>query len=362
MKSFKLLLVAALLAAACTPKAQIDLSIAEAPGRNVEVRLLDVNVWKVLDTVKTGADGTLRYAVEIEEGKPEFVYLFSEGTKLASLLLHKGDRVRVQADTLGTYTVEGSDDSALLQQTELAFAGFAAEMARLDAEGGRSREMAAEFVRHYREDVSFVMGHPKSLVCIPVLYESLNEYTPVFSQLTDALLFRRTLDSLKTVYPESAYVKALEKETVRREEAMNLRGRLNSARETAYPEIILPGMDGKNVALSEVPAKAVILYFWSPAVAEQKMFNQDVLKPLYEKYSPKGLEIYAVAVAADKTDWAAVVNSQKLPWINVYDRTGTSLVNYNLASVPASFLISEGNLNTISGEAGLRRELDRLLK
>ncbi|MBQ3710931.1 MAG: redoxin domain-containing protein [Bacteroidales bacterium] len=362
MKSSKLLLAAALLAAACTPKAKIDLTVADAPGRSVEVRLLDVNVWKVLDTVKTGADGTLRYAVEVEEGKPEFVYLFSEGTKLASLLLHKGDRVRVQADTLGTYTLEGSDDSVLLQQTEQAFAGFAAEMARLDAEGGRSREMAAEFVRHYREDVSFVMGHPKSLVCIPVLYESLNEYTPVFSQLTDALLFRRTLDSLKTVYPESAYVKALEKETVRREEAMNFRNRLNGATEMAYPEIILPGMDGKNVALSEVPAKAVILYFWSPSVAEQKMFNQDVLKPLYEKYSPKGLEIYAVAVAADKTDWAAVVNSQKLPWINVYDRTGTSLVNYNLASVPASFLISEGNLNTISGEAGLRRELDRLLK
>ncbi len=362
MKSFKLLLAAVLLAAACTPKAKIDLTVADAPGRNVEVRLLDVNVWKVLDTVKTGADGTLHYAVEVKEGKPEFVYLFSEGTKLASLLLHKGDRVRVQADTLGSYTVEGSDDSALLQQTEQAFAAFASEMARLDAEGGRSREMAAEFVRHYREDVTFLMTNPKSLVCIPVLYESLNEYTPVFSQYTDALLFRRTLDSLKTVYPESAYVKALEKETVRREDAMNLRNRLSGASEMAYPEIVLPGMDGKDVALSEVPAKAIILYFWSPAVAEQKMFNQDILKPLYEKYSPKGLEIYAVGLGIEKTDWAAVVNSQKLPWINVYDRTGTSLVNYNLAAVPGSFLISEGNLKTIDGEANLRRELDRLLK
>ena len=362
MKSSKLLLAAALLVAACTPKAKIDLTVVDAPGRNVEVRLLDVNTWKVLDTVKTGADGSLRYSVNVEDGRPEFVYLFSEGQKLASLLLHKGDRVRVEADTLGSYSVEGSDDSALLQQTEKAFSDFAAEMARLDAEGGHSREMAAEFVRHYRENVAFVMGHSKSLVCIPVLYESLNEYTPVFGQTTDALLFRRTLDSLKTVYPESAYVKALEEETERREELMNFQRKLAGAPEMAYPEIVLPGMDGKDVALSQVPAKAILLYFWSPAVAEQKMFNQDVLKPLHEKYSSRGFEIFAVAVASEKTDWAAVVNSQKLPWINVYDRTGSSLVAYNIGSVPASYLISEGDLKTISGEAGLRRELDRLLK
>ena len=82
MKSSKLLLAAALLAAACTPKAKIDLTVADAPGRNVEVRLLDVNTWKVLDTVKTGADGSLRYAVKVEEGRPEFV------AKIAAAFAH----------------------------------------------------------------------------------------------------------------------------------------------------------------------------------------------------------------------------------------------------------------------------------
>ena len=77
MKSSKLLLAAVLLAAACTPKAKIDLTVADAPGRNVEVRLLDVNTWKVLDTVKTGADGSLRYAVKVEEGLvSHFAFVF----------------------------------------------------------------------------------------------------------------------------------------------------------------------------------------------------------------------------------------------------------------------------------------------
>lgn len=357
-----MLLAAAIVAASCTPKAQISLSLKDAPERDVEVRLLAVNSWKVLDTVKTGADGTIRYKVAVEKGKPEFIYLFSGDTRIASLLLHSGDRVRVEADTLGAFSVEGSEDSRLLQQTDLAFSAFASEFSRLDAEGGRNAEMARLFVNHYREDIAFIMEHPRSLVCVPVLYESINEYTPVFGQVTDALLFRRVADSLRTVYPESAYVKALERETVRREQGLDLQNKLRGARELSYPEIILPGMDGSDVALSGVDSKAILLYFWSPSSAEQKMFNLDVLKPLYQKYSARGLQIYAVGLAAAKTDWAAVVNSQKLPWINVYDRSGSSLVNYNISSLPSSFLISEGGLSLINGEAGLRRELDRLLK
>ncbi|MCR5561122.1 MAG: TlpA family protein disulfide reductase [Bacteroidales bacterium] len=366
MKSCKLLYAAAFSAAlalaACTPKARVDLVLKDAPGRDVEVRLLEINSWKVLDTLKTASDGSMSYSLEVAEGKPEFVYLYSGGVRLASLLLHKGDRVKVEADTLGAYTVDGSEDSQLLKQTDSAFAAFASEMAALDAQSGKNREMAAAFVKHYREDVAFVVTHPKSLVCVPVLYESLNEYTPVFGQPGDALLFRRVVDSLKTVYPESAYVKALEKETQRREGALELRRRLSGAQEMAFPEILLPGMDGNPKSLTEIASgsKAVLVHFWSPAVADHKMFNLDVLKPIYERYASRGFEIYAVAVASDKTEWASVVASQKLPWINVYDRTGQSMVSYNVADVPASFLISEGKLDRIDGEKGLRRQLDRL--
>ena len=363
MKSYKLaLLAAALLAASCTPKASISLKLKDAPLHSVEVRLLDINTWKILDTVKTKADGSLRYSVEVEKGKPEFVYLFSGSTKLASLLLKSGDRVSIEADTLGSYSIEGSEDCSLLKEREESFAAFAAELARLDAEGGRSREMAQAFVKHYREDIAFVLAHSHSLVSVPVLYESINEYTPVFGQVTDALLFRQITDSLKTVYPNSGYVKALEKETIRREDNMKLQRKMLEAGESDYPEIVLPGIDGKNVSLSQVKAKAVLLHFWAPSVAEQKMFNLDVLKPLYDRYAPRGLQIYAVGVASEKTEWATVVNSQKLPWINVFDRTGVSVVNYNISDIPASILIYNGNISVISGEAGLRRELDKVLK
>ena len=367
MRNFRFLLgAAALLAAACAPKASINGVLEGAPAHQVEVRLLDVNSWKVLDTVKTDASGAFRYKVAVEDGKPEFIYLFSGGTKLASLLLKAGDKVSVKADTLGNYTVEGSEDSQLLRQTEQSFADFASEMVRLDARGGRNEEMGRLFIRHYREATAFVLGHPYSLVNVPVLYESLNEYTPVFGQPTDAILFRRAVDSLKTVYPESRYVKALEAETVARENQLSLRNRIDSAKPADYPEVSLPGLDGNPVSLSGLGAKAVLLHFWNPADAEQKMFNLDVLMPIYERWHAKGLEIYSIGLSDDKPSWASVVRSQNLPWVNVCDGRGAfcpAVSLYNVSGLPWSALLAEGGgISAIKGEKDLEKQLAKILK
>ncbi len=109
---------AALLAAACTPSAKVDGTIASAPSSEVIIKLLNVNRYEVLDTVKTDASGRFSYKVGVEKGQPEFVYLFHNDKRVASLLLEAGDKVSVAADTLGNYTVEGSDESAKLAKVE----------------------------------------------------------------------------------------------------------------------------------------------------------------------------------------------------------------------------------------------------
>ena len=60
-------------------------------------------------------------------------------------------------------------------------------------------------------------------------------------------------------------------------------------------------------------SKVVMIYFWSSSDAAQKMFNQDVMKPVYNEFHSKGFDIYSVAADADKAAWASVVKSQKLP-------------------------------------------------
>jgi len=362
MKSFKLLLGAALLLAACTPKARIDCTVEGAPESKVEVRLLDVNVYNVLDTVLTDASGRMRYAVDVKPGQPEFVYLFRNGTKIASLLLSEGEKAVVKADTLGAFQVEGSPESVRLADVENRIARFTREVNATDD----SREISTLFIAHYRECTRYVLENSKSLTVIPVLFQQLDANTPVFCQYTDAILFRNTLDSLKTVYPESRYVKALEKETIRRENAMQMRNLIGSADTQGFPDIKMPDVNGQKVMLSEVDAKAILLHFWDSSVAEDKMFNLDNLMPLWERWNKHGFQIYAVDINPDKGMWASVVRAQKLPWINVNDGLGaasSAVMLYNVSAVPASYLLANGELAaTLKGDKGLDKELANILK
>lgn len=368
MKScrFFLAVFAVLFAASCSQKASVDGTLEGAGDREVVVRLLEVNSYKVLDTLKTSPSGQFSFKVDVPAGQPEFVYLFYGPTRVASLLLERGDRVKVSADTLGHYTVEGSEESSRLAGVEADLAAFASEFTRA-VDSGDGKLVAKTYLDYYRSAVKYVVANPYSLTCIPVLYQQVAENLPLFSQDTDAIHFRRVCDSLKTVYPDSKYVKALEKETVRREQYMNMSNMVSEASEVGFPELNLPNDKGVKVSLAGVEAKAVMVHFWSAADAEQKMFNLDVLKPVYEKYHSRGFEIYAVCVDTDKASWAATVKAQQLPWINVCDGLGassTSLALYNVRSLPTSILIADGELvdSRLSGEAGLRKVLDRILR
>ena len=118
--------------------------------------------------------------------------------------------------------------------------------------------------------------------------------------------------------------------------------------------------------LSEVDAKVVMLHFWTATNADQKMFNLDVLAPVYKEFHDKGFEIYQVALDADKGLWARVVKEQKLPWINVCDSRGAAspyAASYNLPTLPATFIIADGELvdGKVVDENSLRKLLRTLL-
>ena len=366
----------ALASVSCAHVANIEGTLEQAPSSEVVVKLLDVNKYEVLDTVAVDAAGKFSYKVEVEEGKPEFIYLFKGDRKIASLLLSEGEKVVVKADTLGNYTVAGSPESEKLAQVEK---DYSAVVSRLDAlvaslQGASDKEAAEinksiynEYVTYYRGRVKYVMENCKSLTSVPVFFQVLGDNVPVFGQVTDALHFSNTCDSLETVYPESKYVKALRKEADARFSRMQLGARLGAAEEIGFPDIILPDTKGNKVRLSDVDAKVIILQFWTATEAAQKMFNVDVLAPLYEKYNKKGLEIYQVSLDPDKGLWATVVKEQKLPWISVCDGLGANspyTVLYNVAALPATYIISNGELvdGQIMNEKALDAAVARLLK
>lgn len=340
MKLFRNIFFAAALViglSACN-RAVVSGEFNAAPSSGVVlVKTLDGQSLQTVDTLRL--DGVrFKYGTKLEKGQPEFIYLYCGDVKVASLLLASGDRVKVQCDTTGRWTVEGSDDCRKLLDNEMAYA----DLFKNGYVNGR------QYVEYYRKMVQYVMSNSHSLTVIPVLYSKVGD-VPVFAQVTDAVLFNNVADSLETVYPESKYVKQLRVEADRRRNMLQLQGLVDRATSMVYPELSYPGTDGKKVSLKEsATGKATLLVFWDATDGLNKVYNLEVLKPLYEQYAPKGLEIYAVNLGADKKTWATAVREQKLPWVNVCDATGTSLSLYNVDSLPTVILIKEGGVEKLS--------------
>ena len=360
MKSFKLAAGAALvlLAAACGKNTRIEGTLHETPDSQVIVKLLDVNRFQVLDTVKTDAKGQFTYALDLKDAQPEFVYLYYGDRQIASLLLQKGDKVKVETDTLGVYTVEGSEESLKLQKVEQEYNSFISDVNRiLSRENTPEGPLSRRYVAYYRDRVAYVMGNSKSLTVVPVLFQQVNPTFQVFGQPTDGIMMQAICDSLKTVYPESRYVRALEKEAQRRISVLEMNNRLQNADEVGYIDISLPGIDGQNIKLSDKLGKVTMIYFWQ-ATTEQKLFNLDALVPIYEQFANKGFEVYAVSLDNDKAAWAAAIRNQKLPWVNVCDTRGAQspyVSAYGIGSLPMVWFIVDGN---IDNEARVRNAED----
>ena len=364
------------MAVSCGRSAKIDATVSGLSSSDVVVKLLNVNKFEVLDTVATDAAGKLSYKVNVEKGQPEFVYLFHNDVKIASLILQSGDKVNVEADTLGNYIVEGSEESAKLAHVEKEHAAVLARMSALvasfDGEDKAGleklrKDLGQEYITYYRNCVKYVMTNSHSLSVVPIFYQNLGDNFPVFAQSTDAIHFKNIADSLEMTYPESKYVKALRAEAQKRMQYLELETRLMSAEQISYPEISLPDLQAQKRTLSEVDSKVVMVHFWTASDAQQKMFNLDVLKPLYEEFHSKGFEIYQVALDVDKGLWARVVKEQALPWINVCDTRSASspyAAAYNLPTIPATFIIADGELvdGKIVDDKSLRQLLKKLLK
>lgn len=337
--------------AACAGKATVEGVITGAPSAEVVVKQLNINQYQVLDTLKTNAAGEFTCKVNVAKGQPEFVYIYHGDRKIASLLLEAGDKVVVVADTLGKSVVRGSDESLKLAAVEADYAAAKSEMLALsqkvltaDASSADAmrEQLNKAYIDYYRSRVLYIMQNSRSLTIVPVLFQSLSESLPVFGQATDAIHFTNAADTLEMVYPDSKYVKALRSEAERRISQMELYSKLASAEPVDFLDIELPDNKANKVKLSDVHKKLTLVYFWSAEDAAQKMFNLDVLAPVYEKYHDKGFEIYQVSLDVDNGLWARVVREQKLPWTNVSDISGAAsryALSYNLSKLPAAFLI-----------------------
>jgi len=369
MKRFCSFAFALLLFAACSqrPTAVIEASIEGADEVQIVLQKLNFSKIQAVDTIKTAPDGSFKYKVKLPSTSPGFYYLYYEGTKLASMVLLPKDKVTIKADLEGNFTVEGSEESLLLQAIDKEFLQTSAQLSELADKSFEGEDVGLDMGRTYIEyrktALKHIFGNPRSITAATTLFQRFNDNLPVFGEISDLFIFRQVYDSLKTVYPQSEYVLALKDEIVARERAFDLSHKLSNVQEALFPDLEMPDNNGEMQRLSDFTGKVIILSFWSVAQDAHKMFNND-LAELYQKYHSKGLEVYQISLDIDKASWASIVRSQQLPWTCVNDGNGInspSMTAYNITRIPTFFVI--GRDGTIAGKDLFEKdELEKVIK
>ena len=107
------------------------------------------------------------------------------------------------------------------------------------------------------------------------------------------------------------------------------------------PELILNDTTGKDIALSSLRGKYVLLDFWAGWCGPCRMENPNILKN-YLKYKDKGFEIYQVSLDRSRSDWVNAIKKDNLIWYNVSDLKyfqSEAATIYNIDRIPKAFLL-----------------------
>jgi thiol-disulfide isomerase/thioredoxin len=147
-------------------------------------------------------------------------------------------------------------------------------------------------------------------------------------------------------------------------------GRIKSVKATAELktkplEMKFTAVDGREVDLSKMRGKVVLIDFWAtwcgPCVAELP----NVIKA-YKELHPKGFEIVGISLDSDKAELESFVKERGMEWPQYFDGKGWQneiSSKYGINSIPAMWLLDKkGMVVSTNARAGLEEKVAKLLE
>ena len=353
--------VIAVILGACSKKQNqftISGTITHAEGDTIYLDELHTSSLKPAAKVRINKKGGFKF--EGQTSMPTFYLLKLSDNNFITLLVDSTEQVVVKADAANFYREYSISGSVGSEQVHLLDSKLKQTRSKLDSLKSLDNvysgnpeydEIRPKLAEQYDQIVNdqiefstnFVKENPFSMASVLALYQKFDNNDPNYI-IRDLQVMRTAASALSSIYPKSEQVQALYNNTlqyVRQEQAAKMRKLIEEQGKNS-PDITLPTPDGKEVSLSSLRGKVVLLQFWA-AVDRNSRIQNPVLVELYQKYKNKGFEIYQVSVDQNRAEWVDAIDQDKLSWINVGDMKGsvTACGIYNIQTVPYNYLLDK---------------------
>jgi peroxiredoxin len=302
-----------------------------------------------------------------------FYRLRLSNSNFAMLVLDSAQKITITGDArdLGnTYKVEGSPDTKLyLEYNELAKGqkirtdslesvfNNALIVQKLDSLSADS--LSKELQKPYEKMIASysdviakkIKENPSSLASIMAIQQIKPEiYLDVYKALDKGLSEK---------YPNNADIKSFHG-MVQQTEMMVSRTQAIKVGAEA-PELILPMPNDKDLPLSALRGKVVLIDFWASWCGPCRKELPNV-KRCYEKYKSKGFEILGVSLDKNRDEWIEAISKEGLTWPQVSDLKfwqSEAVQIYAVQSIPYTVLIDKNGIIIATDLRGA--ELDKKL-
>lgn len=351
--------------------------ITNAEGKYLYIDELRVASSVPMDSVKIKKDGTFEFKGKIHY--PNFFLLRLSEKNFVTLLVDTTENIKVLGDAANfsrDYVVEGSAGSILVQELNEHLTKTKHKLDSIrsllivfpnqdNPQRVRWEQELADIKKNQIEySTLFVQKHPFSMASVLALYQKFDDSNYVIQDLQS---LKVAASALNTVFPKSEHVKALYANTLRlmEQEKNNKLREFILKNGTNSPDIVLPNPNGREVALSSLKGKIVLLQFWAAQDRTSRIQNQ-ALKELYARYKSRGFEIYQVSIDTNRSAWVNAIEQDQLQWINVGDMQGSvkALHTYNIQRIPFNYILDKEGIIVERDLQGpeLNRAVGRLIR
>ena len=304
-----------------------------------------------------GKDGAFDFHMDVKEPAPLVLQVrhpLKDGQQpmaaYAVLMAVPGENLKVTG-SFSKYQVDGSAFYKDFEQCRKVSASFEEGVKNLQRDYSAKMEQGANpdslekvINKAYEElkanlsdaTLKYIKAHPDMEACVSMLDNvDVENYKEVLAALSPAVREGR-MKGLVDHFADYAQ-KALEREAAKK----------NTVEGNVAPDFTLKSIDGKNISLSSLKGKVVVLDFWG-SWCGWCIKGMPKMKEYYAKYKGK-LEILGIDCNDTEQKWRDAVKKHELPWLHVRNEGNPDVtVLYGISGFPTKIVIdAEGKISKV---------------